>query len=97
MIISFHPLVLQSMIGRFVRVLQRGRLKDAHLILVRSGNLASVCAAVERRNTDIVVNGTRNNLDSFEIAGQYYNIATCRICLQGILRLLKGILIVWNW
>lgn len=70
------------MIRRLVRVLQRSRLKDAHLVLVGSGNLPRVRAAVEGRDSDIVVDCTRYYLHSLEIARQYHNVTSCSICLE---------------
>lgn len=62
-------------------MLQRGRLEDAYLVLVGSRNLARVRAAIERRYSDIVVDSAGDDLDTFEIAGQYYNVASCRVRL----------------
>lgn len=69
------------MVGRLVRVLQRSRLEDAHLVLVGGGNLSRVRTAVKRRNADIVVYGTWDDLNPFEIAGQYHNVTSCGVGL----------------
>lgn len=67
---------------RCIAMDQWRRLEDAHLILVGSRNFSRIGAAVQCRNTNVVVCGTRNDLDTFEGAGKDHDIATGRICLQ---------------
>lgn len=71
------------MVRRLFRVLQRCRLKDANFILVSGRNLSRVRAAIDSRDTHIVVNGPGNDLDPLEIAGQYHNVASCGVGLMG--------------
>lgn len=70
------------MVGCLVRVLQWRRLEDAHLVLVRSGYLARVRAAVEGRDANVVVHGSGDDLHPFEVAGQYHNVASCCVGLR---------------
>ena len=44
-------------------------LKNADLILIGSGYLASISTAIQTTNSYIVVYSTRNNLYSFKVAG----------------------------
>lgn len=74
-------LVLQSMVGRLIRVLQWCWLKDANFILVGGRYLSRVRAAVDSRYAHIVVNRSGNDLDPLEIAGQYHNVASCGVGL----------------
>lgn len=70
------------MVRRLIRVLQWRRLKDAHLVLVRSGNLTRVRAAVQGRDANIVVHCSGDDLHPLEVARQYHYVASCGVGLE---------------
>lgn len=74
------------MVRRLIRVLQWRRLKDAHLVLVRSGDLTRVRTAVQGRDADIVVHCSGDDLHPLEVASQYHDVASCGVCLKGMER-----------
>lgn len=57
------------------------RLENAHFILVGRCDLAGVRTAVECGNADVVVCGSRNDLDTFEGAGENDDVAASSVCL----------------
>lgn len=65
-----------------VTVNQRCRLKNAHFVLVGSGNFPRVGAAVECRDADVVVNCAGNDLYTFECTGENYDVTACCVRLR---------------
>lgn len=61
---------------------QRGRLKNAHFVLVGRGDLPRVGAAVECRNADVIVNCAGNDLYTFECTRENDNVTACCVCLK---------------
>lgn len=74
--------IFQSMRWRRVTVDERGWLKDANFVLIGRSDLSGVRAAVQCRNADVVVCGSRNDLDTLESACQDDNVATGSVCLR---------------
>ena len=81
---SLYSLVLESMVRSLLRVLQRSWLKDTDLVLIRSSYFTRIRAAVQRRDANIIVYGSWDDLHPLEVARQYHNVASCSVCLDWI-------------
>lgn len=66
---------------RRITVNERRRFEYVNLVLVGRRDLTRVRAAIECRNTDVIVCSSRNDLDTLESAGEDDNIATSGVRL----------------
>lgn len=67
---------------RWIFANQRSRLKNAYLIVVGGRDFARVRRTVQATDADVVVYRSRNDLHPFERAGQYDDVAPCRVRLE---------------
>ena len=63
---------------------QRGRLENAHLVLVGSGDFSSVGAAIECRNPNVIVNSSRDDLYTFECTREDDDVTASCVRLNGL-------------
>lgn len=75
-------LVLQAMFRWNITMNEWCWFKDTHFIFISCSNFTRISATVEGRYSDVIVSGSRDNLDSLKCACQYYNITSCCIGLQ---------------
>lgn len=61
---------------------ERCRLKDAHLVLVCSCNLARIGGAVDTADSDVVVYRARDDLYSLKRRGEDNDVASCCVNLK---------------
>lgn len=77
-----NPFILETMFRRLRAVDQRSWLENADFVFISCCDFPCVCTTVKGWYSDVIMNGARNDLHSFECACKDDNVTACCVCLK---------------